>query len=169
MTSVMDVPADIAPGRLSPREYEVNFDDATPPLNRKQALIEAARCYFCYDAPCIEACPTGIDIPSFIRKIATGQRQGRGGHDLGREHHGRHLRAGVPDRDPVRAGLRANGPGNKPVTIGALQRYATDWLFDREIQPFTRAEPTGKRVAVVGAGPAGLSCAHRAGACMGMT
>ena len=76
MTSVMDVPADIAPGRLSPREYEVNFDDATPPLNRKQALIEAARCYFCYDAPCMEACPTGIDIPSFIRKIATDNVKG---------------------------------------------------------------------------------------------
>ena len=78
MTSVMDVPADIAPGRLSPREYEVNFDDATPPLTRKQALIEAARCYFCYDAPCIEACPTGIDIPSFIREDRDRQRQGRG-------------------------------------------------------------------------------------------
>ena len=110
MTSVMDVPADIAPGRLSPREYEVNFDDATPPLNRKQALIEAARCYFCYDAPCIEACPTGIDIPRFIRKIATGNVKGAAVTILGSQHHGRHVRPRLPDRDPVRGGLRARRP-----------------------------------------------------------
>ena len=160
MTSVMDVPADIAPGRLSPREYEVNFDDATPPLNRKQALIEAARCYFCYDAPCMEACPTGIDIPSFIRKIATDNVKGAAVTILEDNIMGGTCARVCPTEILCEQACVRTAQEHKPVTIGALQRYATDWLFDREIQPFTRAEPTGRKVAVVGAGPAGLSCAH---------
>ncbi len=160
MTSVMDVPADIAPGRLSPREYEVNFDDATPPLNRKQALIEAARCYFCYDAPCMEACPTGIDIPSFIRKIATDNVKGAAVTILEDNIMGGTCARVCPTEILCEHACVRTAQEHKPVTIGALQRYATDWLFDREIQPFTRAEPTGRKVAVVGAGPAGLSCAH---------
>ena len=72
----MSTPSDIAANRLPREQYERNFDDIEPPLDRKQALVEAARCYFCHDAPCLEACPTGIDIPGFIRKIATGNTRG---------------------------------------------------------------------------------------------
>jgi glutamate synthase (NADPH/NADH) small chain len=64
--------AAIAAGRLQPPDYVKNFDEAKPPLEPRQALVDASRCLFCYDAPCVEACPTGIDIPSFIRKIGTG-------------------------------------------------------------------------------------------------
>jgi len=67
---------DIAPGRLAPAEYHSNFGDIETPLGRAEALVDASRCYFCYDAPCIEACPTGIDIPGFIRKITTGNVKG---------------------------------------------------------------------------------------------
>src|SRR5690349_6716005 len=160
MTSVLDVPADIAPGRLSPREYEVNFDDATPPLNRKQALIEAARCYFCYDAPCMEACPTGIDIPSFIRKISTGNLRGSATTILEANILGGSCARVCPTEVLCqRACVRTAQEGN-PVRIGLLQRHATDWLIDNGVQPFARAAPTGRRIAVVGAGPAGLACAH---------
>ena len=100
--------ADVRGGRLSPAEYEVEFRRChSRRSTAKQALIEASRCYFCYDAPCIEACPTGIDIPSFIRKIATDNVKGAAMDDPGGEHHGRRLRAGLPDRDPVRGSLRA--------------------------------------------------------------
>jgi glutamate synthase (NADPH/NADH) small chain len=67
---------DIAAGRLTPGAYEANFGDVEAPLDGKRALIDSSRCFFCHDAPCIEACPTGIDIPGFIRKIATGNTKG---------------------------------------------------------------------------------------------
>ncbi|WP_247880947.1 NAD(P)-dependent oxidoreductase [Skermanella sp. TT6] len=161
MTSVMDVPADIAPRRLSPREYEANFEDATPPLSRKQALIEAARCYYCYDAPCMEACPTGIDIPSFIKKIAGDNVKGSAVTILEENVMGGMCARVCPTEILCEQACVRTAQEHKPVAIGALQRYATDWLFERGIQPFQRAAPTGRKVAVVGAGPAGLSCAHR--------
>ena len=153
---------DIAAGRLRPDEIAANFDDIKPPLDRKKALIESSRCYFCHDAPCIEACPTGIDIPNFIRMINTGNTQGAAGDDPRGQHHRRHVRAGLPDRDPVRGqACVRNTSEDKPVKIGMLQRYAVDHLMEKGRYPFTRSAPTGKRVAVVGGGPAGLSCAHR--------
>ena len=153
---------DIAAGRLSPEDYAANFSDLHPPLDRHQAIVEADRCYFCYDAPCIKACPTGIDIPIFIREILTGNPKGAAETILVREHPRRHVRPRLPDRDAVRGGLRArDGRGQ----AGPHRRAAA--LRHRRLhgrggdQPFARAAPTGKRVAVVGAGPAGLSCAHR--------
>ncbi|TIT25388.1 MAG: dihydropyrimidine dehydrogenase, partial [Mesorhizobium sp.] len=62
----------IAGGRLSPEQYADNFSDLHPPLDHHEALVESDRCYFCYDAPCMNACPTSIDIPLFIRQISTG-------------------------------------------------------------------------------------------------
>ena len=105
--------ADIRAGRLRPRGLRGNFDDLYPPLDRKQALVEASRCYFCYDAPCIEACPTGIDIPSFIRGIQTDNVKGAAIDDPRRQHHGRRLRPGLPDRDPLRGCLRAHRAGGQ--------------------------------------------------------
>ena len=153
------VPA-IATGLLRPEDYEANFDDLNPPLARKQALVESSRCYFCYDAPCIEACPTGIDIPSFIRGILTDNVKGAAMEILSANIMGGACARVCPTEILCEAACVREAQEGKPVKIGLLQRYATDWLMERGLQPFERAPATGKRVAVVGAGPAGLSCAH---------
>jgi dihydropyrimidine dehydrogenase (NAD+) subunit PreT len=152
--------ADIASGRLRPQDYAQNFDDLVPPLDHDSALVEADRCYFCYDAPCIEACPTGIDIPSFIRKITTGNLRGSAMDILSANIMGGICARVCPTEVLCEGACVRTAQEARPVKIGRLQRHATDWLFDQGIQPFTPAAPTGKRVAVVGAGPAGLSCAH---------
>ncbi len=152
---------EIAAGRLTGREYEDNFDDIKPPLDRRRALIEASRCYFCYDAPCVEACPTGIDIPSFIRKISTDNVKGAAIDILQPNILGGACARVCPTEELCEEACVRSTQENKPVRIGTLQRYATDWLLDSGQQPFERSPPTGKRVAIVGAGPAGLACAHR--------
>ena len=152
---------DIATGRLSPADYEANFADVEPPLDSRQALIESSRCYFCHDAPCIEACPTGIDIPGFIRKIATGNLKGAAIEILDENIMGGICARVCPTEILCERACVRNLAEDKPVRIGALQRHATDYLFDQKIQPFARGARTGKRVAVVGGGPSGLACAHR--------
>ncbi len=152
---------DIAANRLSREEYERNFDDVEPPLERKHALVEASRCYFCHDAPCLEACPTSIDIPGFIRKIATDNVKGAAITILEENIMGGACARVCPTEILCEQACVRTAQEGKPVNIGALQRYATDWLFERGIQPFERAKPSGKRVAIVGGGPAGLACAHR--------
>ena len=152
---------EIAAGRLTGREYEDNFDDIKPPLDRRRALIEASRCYFCYDAPCIEACPTGIDIPSFIRKISTDNIKGAAIDILQPNILGGACARVCPTEELCEEACVRNAQENKPVRIGVLQRYATDWLLDSGQQPFKRDPASGKRIAVVGAGPASLACAHR--------
>ena len=151
---------DIACGRLQPQEYARNFDDLVPPLDPSGALVEADRCYFCYDAPCIEACPTGIDIPSFIRKIATGNLRGSAIDILSANVMGGVCARVCPTEILCEGACVRNAQQDRPVKIGLLQRHATDWLLEQGIQPFERGAPSGRRVAVVGAGPAGLSCAH---------
>jgi dihydropyrimidine dehydrogenase (NAD+) subunit PreT len=152
---------DIAARRLGADELERNFADIHVPLDRKRALIEASRCYFCYDAPCLQACPTGIDIPGFIRKIATDNVKGAATTILSENVMGGACARVCPVEVLCEAACVRQAQESKPVRIGALQRYATDWLFERKLQPFSRSPTTGKRVAVVGAGPAGLACAHR--------
>ena len=153
--------AAIASGRLSPSEYQDNFDEVRPPLDRQQAAVDSSRCLFCYDAPCVEACPTGIDIPSFIRKISTGNLKGAAVDILSENIMGGMCARVCPTEILCEEScVRMAGEG-KPVRIGLLQRHATDWLLANDIQPFQRAPATGKRIAVIGGGPAGLSCAHR--------
>jgi dihydropyrimidine dehydrogenase (NAD+) subunit PreT len=152
---------DIAAGRLAAADYAVNFADVAPPLDAKRALVDSSRCYFCYDAPCIEACPTGIDIPNFIRKIATGNVKGAAVTILEENIFGGACARVCPTEILCERACVRNLSEDKPVNIGALQRYATDHLFSAGIQPFKRGTPTGKRIAVVGSGPAGLACAHR--------
>jgi glutamate synthase (NADPH/NADH) small chain len=147
--------------RLTAPELEHNFADIHVPLDRKRALVEASRCYFCFDAPCLSACPTGIDIPGFIRKISTDNVKGAAVTILSENIMGGACARVCPVEILCEAACVREAQEEKPVQIGALQRYATDWLFEQKLQPFTRAKLTGKRVAVVGAGPAGLSCAHR--------
>ena len=156
-----DRPSDIAAGRLAAAEYRANFADIEPPLDPKRALVDSSRCYFCYDAPCIEACPTGIDIPGFIRKISTGNVKGAATTILEENIFGGACARVCPTEILCEQACVRNLSEDKPVNIGALQRYATDHLFAAGIQPFKRAGRTGRRIAVVGGGPAGLSCAHR--------
>jgi glutamate synthase (NADPH/NADH) small chain len=153
--------ADIASGRLSAAQIAANFADAHPPLTPHEAVVEADRCYFCHDAPCLEACPTGIDIPGFIRGIATGNLRGAAMKILEQNIFGGSCARVCPTEILCEAACVRMAEEERPVRIGALQRRATDWLMEHDKAPFKRGEPTGKRVAVVGAGPAGLACAHR--------
>jgi dihydropyrimidine dehydrogenase (NAD+) subunit PreT len=152
--------ADIRGGRLAPAEYEANFGELYPPLDRKLALVEASRCYFCFDAPCIAACPTQIDIPGFIRGIQTDNVKGAALRILEANIMGGTCARVCPTEVLCEGACVRTAQEGKPVKIGLLQRYATDWLYDQGLQPFERAPPTGRRVAVIGAGPAGLACAH---------
>lgn len=151
---------DIAAGRLGAAQYARNFADVAPPLDRQRALIEASRCHFCYDAPCIQACPTAIDIPGFIRAISTDNLRGAASKILEANIFGGQCARVCPTEILCEGDCVRNSPEEKPVEIGALQRYATDWVFEQNAALFTRAAPSGHRVAVVGAGPAGLACAH---------
>ena len=153
--------ADIAPGRLPPEQIEANFADAHPPLSPHEAAVEASRCYFCYDAPCMEACPTGIDIPGFIKKIATGNLRGSALKIFEQNIFGGSCARVCPTEILCEGACVRMAEEERPVRIGALQRRATDWLLDHDPAPFRRAPATGKHIAVIGAGPAGLACAHR--------
>jgi len=156
-----DHSARIRSHRLAEPVYAENFSDSHPPLSHNQALVESDRCYFCFAAPCIQACPTQIDIPSFIRKIATGNLKGAA-HDILQQNIMGAVCARVCPTEVLCEGACVrNHQDHKPVTIGALQRHATDHVLDGNIQLFSRAPETGRRVAVIGGGPAGLSCAHR--------
>lgn len=152
---------DIAAGRLAPEAYNLRFGDIQPPLTREAALVEANRCYFCYDAPCIAACPTGIDIPQFIRQIATDNVAGSGHTILAANILGGSCARVCPTEVLCEAACVRQAQEGKPIAIGRLQRYATEPLLEGRRNPFARAPRSGKRVAIIGGGPAGLSCAHR--------
>lgn len=150
----------IAPGRLSSDEAARNFSDIEPAFARNEARVAAERCLFCYDAPCVVACPTSIDIPLFIRQIATSNAEGAAKTILDSNILGGMCARVCPTETLCEEACVREMAEGKPIEIGRLQRYATDALFDTGKQIYTRAPSTGKRVAVVGAGPAGLSCAH---------
>jgi glutamate synthase (NADPH/NADH) small chain len=142
-------------------EVAARLGEMAPPLTADEARVEADRCYYCYDAPCVEACPTGIDIPGFIRKISTGNLRGSAVTILESNIFGGSCARVCPTEILCEEVCVRQAQQGKPVTIGSLQRHATDFLMATATHPFTRAPLTGKRVAVVGAGPAGLACAHR--------
>lgn len=152
---------DVRASRLSRDEIEANFADLHPPLSRSEALIEADRCYFCFDAPCTTACPTGIDVPAFIQKIRSDNIRGSARTILGENIMGGMCARVCPTEVLCEEACVRNTHEEKPVEIGLLQRYATDPIIDAGTQLFPRASSSGKKVAVVGGGPAGLSCAHR--------
>lgn len=152
---------DLESHRLSPEGYAENFSDLQPPLNAYQAAVEAGRCYFCHDAPCVTACPTGIDIPSFIQKIATGNLRGSAKKILDENIFGAICARVCPTEVLCQEACVRNSGENKPVAIGLLQRFSTDHLLAEDVQLYRRGTDSGKRVAIVGAGPAGLACAHR--------
>ncbi len=125
--------ADIQTGRLSPEEISSNFSDMHPPLSRPEALIEADRCYFCYDAPCTTACPTGIDIPEFIQKIRSDNVKGSARTILRDNIMGGMCARVCPTEVLCEEACVRNVHEDKPVNIGLLQRYATDPVFEQNL------------------------------------
>lgn len=152
---------DVRPARLSADEYAVRFADASPRLTPAQALLEAERCLYCFDAPCASACPTHIAVPSFIKRIADGNLRGAARAILEANPLGGICARVCPTENLCeQVCVRTTQSGN-PVAIGRLQRHAVDALMEStQPQIFTRAASSGKKVAVLGAGPAGLACAH---------
>ena len=151
----------VVAGRLPADVLDENFSDLHPPFDDHEAMVAADRCYFCFDAPCVTACPTSIDIPLFIRQIQAGNADGAARTILEQNILGGMCARVCPTETLCEEVCVREAAEGKPVDIGRLQRYATDRLTDRGVHPFERAPSTDKRVAVIGAGPAGLACAHR--------
>ncbi|MFP3889115.1 NAD(P)-dependent oxidoreductase [uncultured Ralstonia sp.] len=152
---------DIAAHRLSPEQLSCEFADIAPLLDPTAAAAAASRCHYCYDAPCVQACPTQIDIPSFIRKIGNGNLKGAAMDILSANPLGGMCARVCPTEILCEGACVRNDQDAQPVAIGALQRHATDWAMAKGVALFKRAAETGRHIAVVGAGPAGLACAHR--------
>jgi dihydropyrimidine dehydrogenase (NAD+) subunit PreT len=152
---------DVAAGRLPKSDYKANFSDLHPPLSKREALVESDRCFFCYDAPCQTACPTSIDIPLFIREIASGHEKDAGLTIFNQNILGGMCARVCPTETLCEEACVRHTSEDQPVKIGLLQRYATDAVMAEKKHPFVRAKSSGQSVAVVGAGPAGLACAHR--------
>lgn len=151
----------IQAGLLAPSDYAHNFRDAHPALTPAQAQIDAERCLYCFDAPCQTACPTGIDVPSFIARIAQGNVRGAAKAILEANPLGGMCARVCPTEVLCEQACVRNKHEDRTVEIGALQRFATDAYFAKPGAPlFTRDAATGKKIAVIGSGPAGLACAH---------
>jgi len=151
---------DIGPGRLDEATLTDNFADLHALLTPHEAKVAAERCYFCFDAPCQAACPTSIDIPLFIRQIAAGNRTGAARTIFDSNIMGGMCARVCPTETLCEEACVREAAEAKPVVIGQLQRYATEPTIDAGKSPYARGRPTGKRAAIVGAGPAGLACAH---------
>ncbi len=147
--------------KLTPAKYEENFADLNPLLKPQQAFVAASRCLYCFDAPCVKACPTRIDVPSFIKKIATGNLTGSARVILGANVLGESCGRVCPTEVLCEGACVLNGTGERPVEIGRLQRYAVNHVLSRGISPFSAGLPNGRRVACIGSGPASLACAAK--------
>jgi glutamate synthase (NADPH/NADH) small chain len=145
---------------LADEELARNFAEIAPPLTADAALLEANTCLFCYDAPCTAACPTHIDVPAFIRKIATGNLRGSARVILEANPFGHSCARACPVEVLCEGACVLNQRDEQPIKIALLQRHATDYVLEHRLRLFQAGPPNGKRVAVVGAGPAGLSCAR---------
>ncbi|GAB4318785.1 MAG: NAD(P)-dependent oxidoreductase [Candidatus Sumerlaeia bacterium] len=145
---------------LSADQLAGNFADLNPPLTRDEAVAEAARCLFCFDAPCTRACPTHIDVPKFIRQILHDNPAGAAETIFTQNIFGGSCARACPTEVLCEGACVDRALVNRPVQIGRLQRYATDHAMKRGLRFFQPGPDSGRRVAVVGAGPAGLSCAH---------
>jgi glutamate synthase (NADPH/NADH) small chain len=145
---------------LSDEQLERNFADIAPPLTPDYALLEANKCLFCHDAPCTIACPTHIDVPAFIKKIATGNLRGSARVILEANPFGHSCARACPVEVLCEGACVLNDRDEQPIQIALLQRHATDYALERKVKLFQAGKPTGKKVAIVGAGPAGLACAR---------
>ncbi len=145
--------------RISDEQFSKSFAEIHPPLSPNAAVVEASRCLFCFDAPCTIACPTHIDVPKFIKKIATGNLSGSARTILEANIMGASCAKVCPVEVLCEGACVMNHHNEKPIEIGLLQRYAMDWAHDRQFSPFVAGPPNGKKVACIGGGPASLSCA----------
>ena len=151
----------ITNNKLTPAEYTHNFRDIHPPFETADAaLVEANRCLFCYDAPCMKSCPTGINVPKFIKQITTDNIKGSAHTIFLSNIMGAGCGKVCPVEKLCEGACVFNLMDEKPIEIARLQRYSTEMALEKNWQLFKRGEPNGKKVAVIGAGPAGLSCAH---------
>jgi glutamate synthase (NADPH/NADH) small chain len=149
----------IAP-KLTPQQYETNFAEIHPPFTPNSAVAEANRCLYCFDSPCMKACPTHIDISTFIKKIATGNLKGSAKTILQSNWVALTCAKACPVDVLCEGACVYNARGEEPIQIGRLQRYAIDWYFSHGMpQLFTPTPKNGKTVGVIGAGAAGLACA----------
>jgi len=145
---------------LSDAQLERNFADIAPALTPDYALLEANKCLFCHDAPCTIACPTHIDVPAFIKKIATGNLRGSARVILEANPFGHSCARACPVEVLCEGACVLNDRDEQPIKIALLQRHATDHVLERKLKLFEAGQATGKKVAIVGAGPAGLACAR---------
>jgi len=155
-----DMDPKLSAGRLDEARLADNFSDLHPLLTAHEAAVAADRCYFCHDAPCVTVCPTSIDIPLFIRQIASDMPLASAETILDQNILGGMCARVCPTETLCEEACVREKAERKPVEIGRLQRYATDALMADGRHPFQRAERSGHKVAVVGAGPAGLAAAH---------
>ncbi len=146
--------------KLPDPRSEVVFEDFKPAYTENQALVEANRCLYCSDAPCIQACPTEIDIPTFIRKIATGNVRGSAKTIFDSNVFGMSCARVCPVEVLCVGDCVYNDMGVPPIQIGKLQRFATDRAFDEGWSYYEAGEDTGHSVGLLGAGPASLAAAH---------
>jgi dihydropyrimidine dehydrogenase (NAD+) subunit PreT len=147
--------------RLSAEEYQFNFSDIRPGFETQEgALIAANRCLFCYDAPCTKLCPTSIDVPGFIKQISTTNTKGAAYTIFASNIMGAGCSKVCPVEKLCEGACVYNLLHEAPIPIARLQRYATEKALAEKWKLFERKPSNGKRVAVVGAGPAGLACAH---------
>jgi dihydropyrimidine dehydrogenase (NAD+) subunit PreT len=147
--------------RLSPEEYAKNFSDIHPPFETKDAaVVEANRCLFCYDAPCMKSCPTSIDVPMFIRQISTDNVKGSAKTIFDSNILGAGCSRVCPVEKLCEGACVYNLMGEKPIDIAKLQRYSTEKAISEKWKLYKAPPSVSKRVAVIGAGPAGLACAH---------
>ena len=145
--------------KLPPEQYERNFADIAPRMTRRQAVVEAARCLYCFDAPCTHACPTRIDVPAFIKKILTGNLRGSARVILEANILGESCGRVCPTEVLCEGACVMHEKGEQAIEIGRLQRYAVDYVLDNNIHLFHAGASNGKRVACIGSGPASLACA----------
>ena len=151
----------IASNRLTKEQYEENFSDIHPPFETQDAaLVEANRCLFCYDAPCTKSCPTSIDVPKFIKQITTDNIKGSAHTIFSSNIMGAGCSKVCPVEKLCEGACVFNLMDEAPIPIAKLQRYSTEIAMKNNWQLFKRKSSTGKKVAIIGAGPAGLSCAH---------
>jgi glutamate synthase (NADPH/NADH) small chain len=143
---------------LDPDQLSRNFAEIKPAFTADEARVQASRCLFCYDAPCTRACPTRIDVPRFIRQILHSNPAGAAETILDSNVLGGSCARVCPTEVLCEGACVDRTLQGEAVPIGGLQRYAVDWADERELSFFEPGPDSGKRVAVVGAGPAGLSC-----------
>src|SRR3954467_13572394 len=151
----------ITNNRLTSEQYEKNFSDIHPPFeNKEAALVEANRCLFCYDAPCTKSCPTSINIPKFIKQISTDNVKGSAHTIFISNIMGAGCSKVCPVEKLCEGACVYNLLEEEPIQIARLQQYSTMKALQENWQLFERKPANGKKVAIVGAGHAGLSCAH---------